>query len=356
MKHCKVWSISLLIVTSVLLILLGGMTAAIDPFFHYHAPLDGLTYPISKQRYQNYGILEHFSYDAIITGSSMTENFRASECDALFGTNSAKVCLGGGTLREFDQQLRHAIAENPDIRLIIFGLDSWLLLEDKDSMRPNETFPTYLYDDRLSNDVQYVLNKHVLLDSTLDVLAHTRKGLPTTSFDEYSFWANHATFSREAALSSYTRPAITECSPQQAGFLLENTRNTLEQNLLPLVEENPQIRFCFFFTPSSILNLDSLNRRGHIPLQFDACALACEQLLPYGNVQIFSFFNDYETITNLDNYFDTIHYSDEINSLILQRIARGEYALTPENSAAHWQEVSHYYTSYDYDILFAQKE
>ena len=61
-----------------LLIIIGAATAVIDPFLHYHLPLKGLEYPLLDERYQNDGIARHFSYDAIITGTSMTQNFKPS--------------------------------------------------------------------------------------------------------------------------------------------------------------------------------------------------------------------------------------------------------------------------------------
>ena len=71
MKNSKVWSICCLVLALLLLLTIGGMTALIDPYFHYHAPLDQLEYPLDNQRYQNDGIVKNFSYNAMITGTSM---------------------------------------------------------------------------------------------------------------------------------------------------------------------------------------------------------------------------------------------------------------------------------------------
>ena len=79
---CKKWAITTILSTCMLLVGLGSVTIYIDPYFHYHAPLQGLEYPISNERYQNDGIIRHFPYNAIITGTSMTENFKASELDS----------------------------------------------------------------------------------------------------------------------------------------------------------------------------------------------------------------------------------------------------------------------------------
>lgn len=348
----KKWGICFLALTLALLIGAAFLTGVIDPFFHYHAPLDSLEYPINNQRYQNYGILEHFSYDAIITGSSMTENFKASECNELFGVNSVKTCLGGGTFKEVVRQLRHAIESNPDIHTIFYGLDAWLFFESKDAMRTDAEYPDYLYDDSLFNDTEYLLNKSILLQNTLEVLRYTQSGNLTTSFDEYSFWAQQAVFDTEYVKSNYVRQEKVSEVPAVGIYFKENAQETLEQNLLPLVAENPDIQFYFFFTPYSILQMDSQNQEMLLELQFEVLACVSQQLLSFDNVHLFSFFDDYETITDLDNYFDTLHYSDAINSLMLQRMSRGEYELTPENCTNYWDAVCAYYLAYDYDALF----
>ena len=117
MRSSKQWVV--VFVTFFIIILLGiaSITIIIDPYFHYHKPLSGLQYPISNQRYQNDGILKHFEYDAIIIGTSMTENFKASEFDKIFGVNSIKVPFSGASYKEINDNLKTAIKYNSDIKL-----------------------------------------------------------------------------------------------------------------------------------------------------------------------------------------------------------------------------------------------
>ena len=88
MPAYKKWVIAFFALLLAILLLLGSITAVLDPYFHYHAPLEGLSYELFYQRYQNDGIVKHFDYDALITGNSMTENFKTSLCDELFGTKA----------------------------------------------------------------------------------------------------------------------------------------------------------------------------------------------------------------------------------------------------------------------------
>ena len=90
-KTWKKFLIQELTITGLLLIAVAGLVAYVDPFFHYHAPIDGFSYIMDNERYQNDGITRNFEYDALITGTSVSENFRASLVDELFGVNRSET-------------------------------------------------------------------------------------------------------------------------------------------------------------------------------------------------------------------------------------------------------------------------
>ena len=351
MNNTKLWSILCVALALALLLILGGTTAVIDPFFHYHAPLESLQYPLNNQRYQNDGIVRHFDYDALITGTSMTENFKTSEFDALFGTNSVKVSYSGGTYAELFSNLERAMASNPNIKTVLFCIDEWFLFSGRDMILADGEYPTYLYDDDPFNDVQYLLNKEILCSNSLEVLAYTAQGNTTTSFDDYGSWVYP--YDAQVVLSNYSR---AEKAAEPVPFTRENadslTRN-LQSTALALAEKYPDTEFIYYFPPYSILNWDDHSQTNTAARYVEAFRLASRLLLEAENIRLFSFCTDYETITNLNNYRDTVHHSNAVNSLLLQRFAAGEYALTNENYEAHWEEVLDFYTGYDYDAFFA---
>lgn len=350
----KKWSILFLVLTVASLGLLAGVTVLIDPFFHYHAPLDFLQYPINDQRYQNDGIVRHFDYDAMITGTSLTENFKASQFDELFGVSSVKVCFSGSTYNELNNNLRRALTSNPGIRLVLFGIDSWFLREAPGALRTDAEYPAYLYDDKLLNDVNYLLNKEVLCSRTAGVLEFTRQGGVTTSFDEYSFWgsSDYGITGREIALRNSPRESLTEVKGDLSAQERQRIVDNLTYNAVQIARDHPDIQFIYFFPPYSILYWDSQHQEGAVDRQAEAWTVASEILLAEPNIRLFSFYEDFDTVTNLDNYRDNVHYGDAINALLLERMARGEYELTPENYEEHWQAVADFYRSYDYDAIF----
>lgn len=354
MINNKKWGIALVVLSLLTLCAVGAVTACIDPFFHYHAPLDFLQYPITDQRYQNDGIVRHFDYDAILTGTSLTENFMPSQLDELFGVNSVKVCFSGGTFHEMSSNLRRGLEANPKVKLVLMGIDSWFLLEPPGALRTDAEYPAYLYDDNLLNDVNYLLNKQVLCAYTAGVLEFTHRGGVTTGFDAYSFWGDGAygVTGKDIAIANsprerveYVEGPLTEADRRR---ILEN----LEDNATQLARAYPDVQFLYFFPPYSILYWDLQNREGAIDRQTEAWALASETLLAEPNIRLFSFFEDYDTVTNLDNYRDNVHYGHHINALLLDRMARGEGELTLENYRQHWQTVAEFYRSYDYEAIF----
>lgn len=357
MLNSKKWGVSLLILTLVTLIFLGSITAVIDPFFHYHKPLDSLEYPLdgTRERYLNDGIVKHFDYDAIITGTSEAENFLASECDDLFGVSTVKVAFSGATYAELNNNLRRAIEANPDLRLVVFALDNWYLNEERGAMRTDSVYPEYLYDRDPFNDVNYLLNKEILAENSIGVLEYTRDGGVSTNFDDYSFWGNWGGLyaaSRENALANSPRQpradGVRPLTEADARRVVEN----LTENAVRLAEENPDIAFYYFFPPYSILTWDGYSQSGTLDRELEIFRLATETLLGIKNIHLFSFFDEFEMITDLDNYKDSVHYSPEINSWILRCLRYDEHRLTEDNYEAHWQAVADYYKSYDYDSIY----
>lgn len=351
----KKWGIALLALVGACLFLVGGATAVIDPFFHYHKPLSFLSYPLNNERYQNDGIIRHFDYDAVITGTSMTLNFKTSELDALFDVHSVKVSFPGALYKEINENLEKAAEVNPKLKLVVRGLDNLWLLQDADAAGYEESsYPTYLYDDVLWNDVYYVLNKDVLLHNTKGVLGHTLFGQETTSFDDYGNWNAAFSFGRDAMDAVYHRAEKTEMVQELTEAEREMLRRNLTQNVTDLAEAHPEIDFYLFFTPYSIYYWDNLNQTGALEKQLQIEREAIELLLSYDNIYVFAFSDEFDLICDLDYYKDEIHYSEEINSRILRWMREGEHLLTRDNYQAYCERVGEFYTTFDYEALFME--
>ena len=352
MHAYKKWVIAFFALLLAILLLLGSITAVLDPYFHYHAPLEGLSYELFYQRYQNDGIVKHFDYDALITGNSMTENFKTSLCDELFGTKAIKVPYSGASFKELDANLRTAFEHNGGLGMVVMGLDYGNFIQDKDYMAyADEDYPDFLYDTNPFNDVKYLFNKSIL-KTALDMVLRTRAGVPPTDFDSYSAWDANIDYSREAVFAGYERHWDTGEEHHMNPERLEMLRGNIEQNILETVKAHPETEFYFYFPPYSVLFWDKQDRMGVLELQLEAEREVIELLLPFENVQLFSFLNDFELAEDFGHFKDYIHHDPGINDHILECMARGEHRLTEDNYESYLASMYAQYSDYDFDALF----
>lgn len=340
------------------LVLAGGATIVLDPFFHYHKAVDGVEYPLvdGMERYLNDGIIKTYDYDAAIVGTSMMQNFKASQFDRLFGTKSIKVTYTGETYYVIDQEVRKVLSANPDTKCIFRCLDYNKIFQAGE-VRNYDDYPEYLYDDDIFNDVNYVLNKEIFLDSTLLVIKHNIDGKKTTSMDAYSYWEWEHPVGKEHVLEAYERPE-TKAGEQKA-FTEEDAKTVTDnvtENVIRTVEENPDTMFYFYTPPYSVAFWDEAERNGDLVRYFEAEKLQAELLLPYDNVKLYTFTDHYDITENLDNYMDPTHYGSKISDQIIDWIYEGKGLLTEENYREKIQEMEDFYLSFDYDSIFGDAE
>lgn len=341
----------LFVITFIFSIIIISLTVIIiDPYFHYHKPLKKLNYNLDTnyQRYQNDGIVKHFGYDAIITGTSMTENFKTSEFDELFNVNSVKVPLSGAYYKEIDELLKSAFKNNKNIKYVIRSLDSNAIYIYKDDYSHSlDNYPFYLYNNFVLDDYKYILNKEVLINSLL-TLTYKK----STSFDEYSNWNGKYEFGQNALDNTYIRKFEKNKNKKIKNKDIQILKGTINQNIISTIKKHPDIEFYIFYPPYSIYQFDFYNRYGALDKYLIGEEIVTRMLLEYKNIHLFSFLDNYDIITNLNNYRDKIHYSEEVNSYILKSMKMREHELTKDNYKNYYDKIIEYYHNYDYDSLF----
>lgn len=348
---CRKYLRNTLILLLAVLALIAAYVAVVDPYFHYHKALGILEYPLDNERYQNDGIARNFDYDAIITGTSMAENFRTSELDELFGVNSVKLCFSGASFKETGDRLRRALKNHPDTKMVVRCLDYYKFAEDKDHME-YDSYPDYLYDDSIFNDVRYLFDKNTLTKCR-EVIEYTLDGNTTTSFDDYSSWRDKYEYGEAAVKAHYDREktCADEQKPFTDGFKAANDA-TIDQNVISLIKDYPDTQFYIYLPPYGLAAWDGMYRIGNLGIVMDEQEYIISKLLQYDNVHVFAFLDCYDIICDLDNYMDTSHYGPWVNSMILESMSTGEHEITEENLHDYCAEVKEFYLNYDYDAVF----
>ena len=323
----------------------------VDPYFHYHKPLKFLSYRLDNERYMNDGIMRNFDYDAIITGTSMTENFKTSQFDELFDKNSIKVPFSGGSYKEINNSIKRALDRKKDIKIILRGLDYGYILQDSEKMR-YESYPEYLYDDNLFNDFKYLLNKDIIKKELKKIIIDTKNNKKSTTFDEYANWEKYYIPGKKSVLSSQKRPIKEKGTKQLSKEEIQRLDKNIEKNVLDLPKKYPNVKFIYFITPYSIVYWDSLNQKGEVEKQIMSEKYMIEKILEVSNIELYSFFYNYDIICDLDNYKDAGHYMGKINDKILEWISKKEYLLTKENYQEYINKNLEFYKNYNYDKIY----
>lgn len=345
MKNKK-WNLLVLCSTVLILLAVAGGTIFVDPFLHYHKPLDFLEYPLKDERYQSDGIAKHYEYDAVITGTSMAQNFRVSEFENLWGGKAVKVALSGATFHEMNKQIRRVLESNPDVKYVVCSFDgNWLNYEA--DYEQYAGIPEYMYDNNFFNDVNYLLNKEVI-PKTLAVLNYTRAGNLTTTMDEYVRWSDYMPYGKDAVLRSVVQ--IEDRTDEASTVELtkedrERIKDNVTENFLKTTQMYPDTEFYLFFPPYSAYYWDVLAAQGKLGVQVEAEKLATEIMLEAENVHLFSFSDKTEITFNMDNYTDSMHYGGWISTEILKCMHSGEGKLTKDNYEEFFEKLIEIYNN-----------
>ena len=351
------WLLGWLLLSLLPLTIMGWLVFCVDPFFHYRAPkTEEYYYPLNNERSQNNGILKRFEYDALITGTSMTQNFRPSEMDQLFGVHAIKVPFALASLKEINDNIAVALENNPELKVVIRAVESSFLTQDKDKMT-SINYPTYLYDKNPFNDINYLLNGDVIFNRVLPMIADRKRDgfVPgITPFDDYSTWQN------PCGVNEATYDGIVIKEAGNPVHLTEDEKTTVkdnvQQNIIDLAIQYPQVVFNYYFPPFSAVWMQFRVDDGTLYKTIEAEKIAAEMMLQCPNIQMFFFDNKTDIITDMNNYSDSHHYAPWINSMILKWISENEGRLTEDNYETELSKALLFYTSFDYGTLAAQED
>ncbi len=308
------------------LLLVAGIVFVFDPFYHYHKPWLGMKAILNDKEYQCVGTLRNFDYDALLVGSSVMENNDNSWYDDAYGVKTIKAIRSYGATADLCY-LMDVAYEDHEIKRVFYNIDPSSLYAAAETTYESTGCPMYLYDKNPFNDVKYLFNKDVLFEKIPYEVASSFIG----DYDEnlsYN-WAKWKSFGPELALGLYYRSVdVKDMMPKDA--YKEKCKANIEL-LTAEVESHPETEFIFFYPPYSMLWWDMSYRSGETEAIIECEKDMTRALLSYRNVRIFCFQNEPDITTNLDLYMDTIHFSPEVNRIMLDQILAGEYEMTLDN-------------------------
>ena len=319
----KSWSLLCLAALLGGFLLLSALVIAIDPFQVYHLatrylpPIDN-----TSQVYANAGIVRSYEYDSAIVGTSVTENFRPSQMDALLGGRFIKLCTSAGTAYTHALLMNLAF-ETHEIRRIVYGLDVYSMIAALDET--GSDVPLYLYDRNPFNDVQYWLNRSVLGSFLPRCLRTWGQTQDDSIRDSMYCWAGRDAYGLIALYNAqFTAPQEVYPADEFVSTALAN----LETHVLPFITGHPETQFDFFFPPYSAAEWSSMQSKGTLESMLTLRGLCYDALSACSNVTVHDFAAREDWVLDLNNYKDTLHYGQWINDAIVEAIADGSCAVT----------------------------
>jgi hypothetical protein len=283
-----------------------------------------------NQRHQNAGLIRTHDYEAIIVGTSHTENFSPRYVEQILGQPAVKLSIEGSRAAEQAAIVQAAI-ETGHVRRVIWGLDHLAFRDSPRSPWGENGLPRYLYHPSVETVGRYLLSLDTLLLSWDALLGHGHHDLETLNR-----WAETSSFGSDRVEVSWrrirrnvarerARPDV-DLSPTAA-----RTRQKVEFFLRPLVRANPDVEFDLFFAPYSVVAylVDHLvsNREFDERLAFKRSVV--ETVGGEENVRIFDFQIERRVTHDLSRYKDVHHFDARVSNGIVRAIGAGVREVDP---------------------------
>lgn len=335
----KKWVVFVLGATSVCLLVLMIVNIIVDPFMQYHSPLSEMKpYYKYTQEYAMYwliGRVKNTPTEAVIVGSSLSNFISSDKLGEQSGLRVVSLSKSAGRSNIYALFIKESLKRNR-LQTIYYELNFPHL-----HMEYEGDIPLYLYNSNPIDDVKYVLNKDVSKMSAYILISclgdkfqpgnDKRDKISAKTVFEVDRSQSSSIYSTLAvARSLYVRHGKVADKSSVNDYRSKAKKN-IEQNIIPFLKENPDIKFVFIVPCISILNSYDLVREGTVDDYLAIHKDIMLNILKYDNAEIHMFSDLEGFVNNLDNYKDRVHYAPAGGDLICNGLKTGAYKVTPEN-------------------------
>ncbi len=315
-----------------------GVNYIVDPMQQYRI---SSFYPIyfepTRARYLNAGLAKNYDYHSIVLGTSHTANFIISEVENNLKFNQTiKLCINGGSAKEQSIILQTAIENNKNLENVLWGVDTLSFSgSPKREKEGKGSFPMYLYDKEVWNDYKYLYSADTFMHS-LEALFYPiikPKNDPWFKLNYMYQWQHKRkkqfTINRVLRVCKMEKDEYSNKDKERYSFAY--LKKSFDENFLNIIKNNPQIHFKIFFPPYSLLHFKVLEENKILDDVTDFKRYFVKKLSALPNVTLYDFQIANEITSNLNNYKDTSHYHQKINSRMLEEMSQGKYIVSDEN-------------------------
>ncbi len=310
----------------------------VDPSYRYRAPVfyDMVYYEIYATAPH---ILKKQPYDLLMLGTSMTRNFFLEDIDASFGCQSVKLAASGGTMKDLCTFFRVAReAKGDQLKQVILSLDIYPLNKDYSHCQDFD----YLYRDDHREDYRYLFSRQSF--SHMYFLLK-RKMRPKRN--RVHMTDRNRMFATEYAGKPYGLKAVMKDAIHnerihhtQTPFDPAAHQKNLYQELLPILDENPQLPFIVYLPPYHIYTYCQSEQFGEADALIRQRSAVMRELIRRPHVKLYDFQADRRYVTTHDYFSDVQHFSNVAARLLLQDLHSPRRRIVTEaDIAANEQEL-----------------
>ncbi len=303
-------------------IVLMAVCYVVDPFFAYRVRDNSYKVPDTDALP---GIIKHHSYDTLIIGSSMTQNFEMDSFREKLNVKPAKISTGGMVLQD-TINLTALANRTGKAKKYYICLDLPRFLNDGKKAKVKD----YLVDNNIFNDYKYLLGysawtRYIPVDLALLTAKKIGISIPKgieeeTEIDEIGYWGDSFRYGTDIVVSNYKKSqySVSEVDSENAyDDIVENTDLLMNSINFENCEYN------FFFPPYSILYWCNADEEGYFEDLLKGKEYLVKSLKQRG-CNIYDF-QHVQTICELNNYRDITHYTPQINEWMVDCFSTGAF-------------------------------
>lgn len=370
MKAKKSVKVFLSLVLSTIILFLGALYIY-DPLQVFHKPWGRDITFHKNMRQQAAGIINNYSFDSIILGTSMLENTSANKASEIFGGQFVNISMPGSDFVERKLILDY-LFKKKTIKKVIYSLDSDKFIYQ---IKGYKLYPlknyAYLYDQNPFNDINAYLNNKFLKclkkfsvsqKCTGDRIGLDRPGAWYKSkhhsiryggLDKW-FAANNNYQIKNAfkQISSTTSKIAQEktVSLKNINIKIEKAKHYINKNLISLAKKYPDTEFLIVSPPYSRIYY-AIWAQYNLPAYEIHKAIIeylVQESMQYKNLKIFGY-EDNALVDDIAKYKDPKHYHYSVNAWITQEMSQNRGLLTVDNIDMYLQ--SNTKKAQDYNLI-----
>ncbi len=266
--------------------------------------------------YQIPGVARHYAYDAVVTGSSTSNNFTASDLERTLGWHAVNFSIAGSTIAKQHAVLQTALATGK-VRHVLWGLDPFAFRHDVGE----DQFPFYLYAGSGWRRVKYLWNLDAIRHGMRTMTLPAARRMSLEQWTANNVWDHQYVYGRDLVLHAWAhRDALASqellASPTAAG-------EAVDRYMRSLILAYPETDFRIVMLPPTVLYQKLLldERREEFDRGVAAGRAVVERtgLLP--NARLYDFRDDPAITHDLDLFKDLVHFSGRVSVAIVESVA-----------------------------------